>query len=39
LVYKLTSFQEDSQFSPGMVLVALKILNMCALKFYIVSVV
>ena len=33
LVDKLTSIQEDSQFSPDILFVALKILNTCALKF------
>jgi hypothetical protein len=37
-VYKLNRAQEISQFSPQMLLVMLRILNLCVLEFYVVSV-
>jgi len=40
LVYKLIStHEEDSQFSPQMVLMVFRILNTCVLDFRVVSVV
>jgi len=39
LVYKLALTHEDSQFSPQMVLVLLRILNICVLDFCVISVV
>jgi len=39
LVYKLTLTYEVSQFSPHMVLVVLRILNMCVWDFYVASMV